>query len=290
MSSEVKKCLRCGENYEPQYWDALGMHLLRGNGNCPQCWAVIGVEKEAKDKVERQAEINTIRHLCLISSGIPHKFLSQGFSSFDKGWQDKAMAYCKKYADDFPIGERPFGYPSLFLWAEGTASNPKGNGTGKSHLSCAIAHRIIERWDGEGIDYDYPIGANDRTRGIICPRIYFVSEPDLFRQIQATYSFNREEGQQRDSEDDIIRKLTYCDLLILDDVGKERRPNPDFIQRTLFGLIDGRYKLELPMILTVNYNADGLRAHLEDASFDRFFEMIGGKSVNMDGESYRRKK
>lgn len=261
------KCKRCSEEYEPQYLKAMSVNILKGDGYCPTCVPIIFREEEVKEEEQRLADIDTRRQNCLNSSGIPRKFMNEDFKTFDKGWQDKALTFCKRYADEFPVDSRPLDYPSLYLWSH------QSWGTGKTHLSCAIAHRIFERWTGG-------------KRG--CPRIYFVSESDLFRQIQATYSFNREEAQTRDSEDDIIKKLIGCDLLILDDVGKERRSDKRFVQRTLFGLIDGRYKLRLPMILTANVNADGLKAHLEGASFDRFFEMTGGNAACMDGKSYRR--
>lgn len=274
-------CKRCKEEYEPQYLELLGVKILRGDGYCSKCGKVKLDEEEAKEKAMQEAHINAIRYDCIGKSGIPPRFLTESFSSFKKGWQDKALASSRDYANHFPVDDRPINYPSLYLWSA------KSWGTGKTHLSCAIALRIFERWIGEG--------------EWVCPRIYFVSEPDLFRQIQATYSFTREEGQMRDSEDDILRKLIYCDLLILDDIGKQKKEpkwNPftrkyeemssAFVQRTLFGIIDGRYNRKLPMVLTANVNADGLKAHLEDASFDRFFEMIQGKYCCMDGDSYRR--
>lgn len=265
--TETRTCIKCKEEYEPQYLEAMGIRMLKGDSNCPKCCKKIWAEMMAKEKADKEKEIRTERQSRIASSGIPPRFLTESFSSFDKGWQDKALAFCKKYADNFPTDKRPVDCPSLYLWSHHSW------GVGKTHLSCSIARRIFERWIGGGRS---------------CPQIFFVSEPDLFRQIQATYSFSREEGQVRDSEDDIIRKLTHCDLLILDDVGKERRKDLQFIQRTLFGLIDGRYKLKLPIVLTANVNADGLKAHLQDASFDRVFSMIGGKSVCMDGKSYRR--
>lgn len=276
--TDSRKCRRCPEEYEPEYWEVMGCRLLRGDGYCPACRKLVYEELEAKDKTAHEKDIRERRSYCINQSGIPLKFLAESFSSFDKGWQDKALDFCKNYADDFTIDKQPLAYPSLYLWSQKTW------GVGKTHLSCAVANRIFERWTGQLVINSYGIEVEWR-----CPRIYFVSEPDLFRQIQATYSYSREESRQRDSEDDIIKRLTYCDLLILDDVGKERRANQDFIQRTLFGLIDGRYKLQLPMILTANMNGDGLRVHLEGASFDRFFEMIGGESVCMDGDSYRRR-
>ena len=260
-------CLRCKEDYEPTYREVMGIKILKGAGYCPECRVIVCQEEEAKEAaIEARAIIDT-RLYYLGKSGIPPKFMDSSFKTFDKGWQDKALKFCNQYAEDFPVGRRPLNYRSLYLWSA------KSWGVGKTHLCCAIAHRIFERWSGEGL----------------CPMVYFVSESDLFRQIQATYSYNREESHLRDSEDDILRRLIGCDLLILDDVGKEKRADPRFVQRTLFSLIDGRYKLQLPMILTANVGADGLKRHLEGASFDRFFEMIEGKSACLDGESYRRK-
>ena len=93
----------------------------------------------------------------------------------------------------------------------------------------------------------------------------------------------------RESEDDIIKSIVYADLVVLDDVGKEKRADPRFIQRTIYSIIDGRYKQQLPLILTANLDPNGLKEHLESASFDRVWELIEGKSVRMDGQSYRRR-
>ena len=93
----------------------------------------------------------------------------------------------------------------------------------------------------------------------------------------------------RESEDDIIKSIVYADLVVLDDVGKEKRADPRFIQRTIYSIIDGRYKQQLPLILTANLDPNGLKEHLESASFDRVWELTGGKSIRMDGKSFRRK-
>jgi len=263
-----RNCDQCGNEYEPKYYDVLGTHLLAGRGRCPDCAQKKYDEEVAKETAALQASIIETRRRHRELSGIPFKFMNQDFSSFEKGWQDEAFDKCWKYAEAFPVEARPIGYPSLYIYSE------KSWGVGKTHLTCAIAHRILDRWKGG-------------ERG--CPRLIFVSEPDLFRQIQATYSFNQEEKRMRESEDDIIKRLTYCDLLELDDVGKERRQDPRFVQRTLFAIIDGRYKLGLPMILTANLVPSQLRAHLEEATFDRFSEMSGRDWVRMDGNSYWRK-
>lgn len=175
------------------------------------------------------------------------------------------------YADEFPLSKRPYGYPSLAL------TSKKSWGVGKTHLACSIIHRILNRWDGEEI---------------VNP-VLFITEPDLFRSIRATYNFSYDEKRWRESEEDIINRLCRVSLLVLDDVGKEETTDTRFVQRVLYAIIDGRYKNMLPMVITANLDKDGLASHLggsrgNEASFDRLVEMCHGKIIQMDGVSYRR--
>ncbi|HUV46156.1 MAG TPA: hypothetical protein VMW45_03705 [Dehalococcoidia bacterium] len=276
--AEVGKCSQCPNEYEPRYYDVLGSHILVGQGLCPDCAQKAYDDEVAKEKAAQQASIMGVRRQRRQDCGIPTKFMNQDFSTFEKGWQDKAFKLCWEYAEAFPVDRRPTGYRSLYLWASGNKDNPSGNGTGKSHLSYAIAHRILDRWTGE----------NDKA----CPRIICLREQELFRQIQATYSFTQEEKQMRESEDDIIKQIIYADLVVIDDVGKEVRANSDFVRKVLFSIINGRYDADLPLIITANLSPTQLKAHLDkpptEASYSRFLEMTKKQSVLMDGRSYRR--
>ena len=83
-------------------------------------------------------------------------------------------------------------------------------------------------------------------------------------------------------------------MLIIDDVGKEKRNDPKFVQRTLFKIIDGRYKGARPVVITANLNPTQLKRYLgaggeDEASFDRLWGMTNGEFFNIEGESYRRK-
>lgn len=272
-NKEQRICIDCSNPYEPQYWEALGAKILRGAGRCPECSKRAFEEQEAKERAARTADITRRRRDARGNMGIPPRFMNEDFSSFKKRGTDEIDDACKKcwnYAEDYPIGEMPKGYVSLYIYSV------KSWGVGKSHLSCSIAHRILDRWQGE-----------ERL-----PRIKWISEPDLFQRIQASYNYTYEEKQLLPNADDIIKELVYVDLLIIDDVGKEERQDPRFVQRILFAIINGRYDRNVPLIITANLDASSLMRHLggEDnkASFDRFMEMCKGKSVKMDGESYRK--
>jgi DNA replication protein DnaC len=241
------------------------------SGLCPTCRkkqsATIDAEENGKAKGERDDRRERWRQSC----GIPHKYLFKGFQQFDKSWQPRAFAIVKEYAENFPIAE-PEGYKSLVLYSV------KSWGTGKTHLACSVAHHILSRWNGE--------------TGI-CP-VAFVSEPVLFKTIRETYSYSPMEKGTHSSESDIVNSLIRVPLLILDDLGKEDVADLRFVQRTLFAIIDGRYNLDLPVMVTANLDDAGLRTHLggaseNEASFNRLMEMCKNIMIRMDGASYRNK-
>jgi len=125
-----------------------------------------------------------------------------------------------------------------------------------------------------------------------CP-VKFVSEYDLFYRIQASYDYNAEEKRMLPSEADIIKEMIIPSLLIIDDVGKRRVQDSRFVQRVYFAIIDGRYKSEKPMVITANLDPEKLKGYLggrigDEATFDRVWEMVGGKVIHVEGSSYRR--
>ena len=277
--TDKRNCRQCPNDYEPRYYDVLNSHILVGQGLCPDCSQKAYDEEVAREKAAQQASNMGTRRKRRQECGIPSFFMNKDFSTFEKDWQNEAYKKCVAYSESFPVDRRAVGYPSLYIWASGNKENPSGNGTGKSHLSYAIVHRILDRWTGE----------NDKS----CPRIVCLKEQDLFRQIQATYSFTQEEKMMRESEDDIIKGIIYADLVVIDDVGKEVRANSDFVRKILFTIINGRYDQNLPLIITANLAPAQLKLHLDEppteASYSRFLEMTKRQSVVMEGKSYRRK-
>lgn len=273
MSNEItenKNCLGCGAVYESKTFIICGAHINLDHGHCPACRQKKLDELLAQEEASRLAEIARKRRQWRGNCGIPIKFMNEQFDTFEQERQRLAYKKCFNYAEKFPLS-RAAGYPSLLLFS------PSLWGVGKTHLVCSIAHHILNRWDGEEI---------------ICP-ILFTTESDLFRRIQATYNIPREEKMWRESENDVYNHLARVPLLILDDIGKEERADPRFVQRVLFAIVDGRYRARAPVVLTTNLSLEDLSAHLggergNEASYDRLVEMNEGRFVQLKGESYRR--
>ena len=128
-----------------------------------------------------------------------------------------------------------------------------GVGSGKTHLAASIANVLIDR-------------------GV----------PTLF----GTYSEHLEKIREEfDStgKKQYMSKMKNTPLIVLDDIGKERKT--DWTQSVLFDIINYRYEHLLPVILTTNFDADGLANYVEAAVWSRLYETCS--AVMTKGDDYR---
>ena len=103
------------------------------------------------------------------------------------------------------------------------------NGVGKTHLACSIANKLIE--NGTPIIYGTLI--------------------NLLAELRNSY-----DTDNNISEMEIIKLYENIDLLIIDDLGKEK-PSEWGLEK-LFTIVNSRYENNLPVIITTNYNQSSL--------------------------------
>jgi len=132
-------------------------------------------------------------------------------------------------------------------------------GNGKSHLAAAIANEL------------------DKQGKIVV----FISMSELLKKIKST--FNRE---SKETEEQILRAVLKCDLLILDDIGAEKIT--DWVEETIFYIVDGRYKRRMPILATSNLEPKELADQIGKRSYDRLIEM--SQPIENKATSYRREK
>jgi DNA replication protein DnaC len=130
-----------------------------------------------------------------------------------------AVSRARAFAEGFPVVDKGL----MFLGP---------SGLGKTHLAVAILKRVIAR-----------SGA----------RALFRPMGNLLRQIRDTYN-----PVVRSSERQVIQPIMEAELLVLDDLGRERPT--DWVEETLTLIIDTRYNERRPTIITTNY------ALLDDAA------------------------
>lgn len=264
-------CSVCGKGYESNIvFVSAGHPLDLSGGKCPDCRTELAKQQELEGKITNDRILSNTRETWRKTCGIPLRFSQSRFSNFNRKVDrtilktlDKCIELTEKYDFTNPRNTKSIIMYSNLSW-----------GVGKTHLSCSIAHAILDKWQNE-------------TK--VCP-VMFISEPELFLRIRNT--FNRQNGyEQHETEESIYKKLTTVPLLILDDVGKEETADTRFVQRVLFAVVNGRYQNMLPIVITANLNPELLADHFGGeyncATMDRIIEMSGSKFWELKGESYR---
>lgn len=128
-----------------------------------------------------------------------------------------------------------------------------GYGCGKTHLA-----RVV-------------LGACVPDRVPVQHAVFFISEPDMKHNIQATYDGNG-------SEKFIVAQYRRAPLLILDDVGcaHVRQESLTWLQDIYWRIFDRRNDLGLPTLLTTNLSFAEFGQRIGGRAMSRLSQMMGG--------------
>jgi len=206
--------------------------------SCPECQR-IRFEEELARKQANDAQLIRMRMAEKLGSAlIPKRFACKTFDGYvaDTAEQRKALNTCRRYAAEFSqIAES--GRCLLLLGKPGT---------GKTHLSVAIANEIMAKSSATAVY---------RTVGAV------------LQAIRATY--DRISDQ---SESQILSSLISPSLLVLDEIGVSKEKPSDFELTTLFAIINGRYEEQRPTVIVSNLEATALPAAIGERCADRLRE------------------
>lgn len=213
----------------------------------PACQCEADILREQQLQREQLVKEKETRRLFSISE-LGERFADSTFETFQaREGSQSAYQVVKKYASEF---ERWNG-DSLGLWGE--------PGNGKTHLAYAVMNEL-----------------NNAGKVVVLQ-----SMPELLKRIKSTFNNN-----SRDNEQQIMKALTTCDLLIIDDIGAEKLT--DWVEETIFTVVDGRYRRNKPILYTSNLKPSELADKLGRRSYDRLVEMC--LTVENKATSYRRER
>jgi DNA replication protein DnaC len=183
---------------------------------CPICsdtyWKSIDV-----DGVERVVRCdcwrNDVAARLLAEARVPPRFARSELDNFEHDMNTQRHAWQKAtaFVDAFPIVDR-----GLLLYGP--------HGVGKTHLAVGILKACV------------------RTKGA---RAFFFETRELLRLVRDTYNRSVEE-----TEMEVLKPLLDADLLVLDDLGAERKS--EWVQETLGLVVNTRYNAKRPTIFTSN--------------------------------------
>ncbi len=201
-------------------------------------------EREAHLRaIQDRARVDAVERLWR-QSGLAGRWREKTFESFDASRQTATFSICRRYAETLDkAGE------SLLLTSEGF-------GIGKTHLAVAIGNYVLSHY----------------MRSVV-----FTTGQELVLRLRATYS------DRDSSEYQLLSALREADLLILDDVGKER--HSEYVESVYYQVINARYVASKPLVLTTNVRWEDLGEHIGYAALSRLAEMC--QVVEMSGDDYR---
>lgn len=147
-------------------------------------------------------------------------------------------------------------------------------GTGKTHLAVGILAARLEAWL-----LAFPAGLVDGPDGRVLGRppleLRFVVVPTLLDRLRSAISYT--------GADDPVPDLMGADLLVLDDLGREK--STEWVIERLYVLVNERYNRRLPTIVTTNYGP----AELIDRGYDALVSRLvdGADVIRIEAPDYR---
>ncbi len=209
---------------------------------CPECLkeqerASIAEEKKLREKDSAKLVQSRIEKI-IGHSAIPKRFRNKTISDYvvetdrQKAVVHLVLEYAKEFANEH-------SGRCLILYG-----NP---GTGKTHLACAIAQAIMNKYMKTAV---------------------FTTVSRLARTVREAKSFD-----SNTTESQVIAGYVEPDLLIIDEVGKQS--NTDAESRALFDVINERYEECKPTIFTSNQTFAEVKESLGVRVIDRARENGG---------------
>jgi DNA replication protein DnaC len=253
---DVRQSGRCPECGGPIYeFYVQEPFLLMALGKDEPFWMASECEgcearaEEERKKAQRSAKRQEKMNSLFMNSMLGPRYKDKTFDNYETATrkQAKILGICKRFASEFEQHHRK----GTWLFFHGNC------GTGKGHLCAAIIREVTRRGYSA------------------C----FVKMQNLFLSIRETF---RKDSEVKTSE--LLDQLVKVDLLVLDEVGVQL--GTDFEWLTIHGIIDGRYEMMRPLILTSNEPWERVKSLLGERVMDRFHEG-DNKVLPFDWESYR---
>lgn len=191
---------------------------------------------------------------------IPPKYVACDFDNYvpqNATGQAIAKNMAMAYALDYPLLDDTFHARGLLFVG--------GVGRGKTHLAVAVLKTLLKK-------------------GFSC---LFVDFHELLADIRGSY-----DTVSQTSEYEILKPVIHVEVLLMDDLGSQRMT--DWMQDTVFHIINLRYGQNRPTIITTNLGLEPVKSQSEESLQDRLGQRVVSRlyemctRLDLDGSDYRK--
>lgn len=209
-------------------------------------------EEELRRNHERQREIEKLQKNSLLGERYKNTYFSNTKTGENETF-DKAYQRCKNYCSvSSKILEEGYG---IYLFGN--------SGVGKTHLTACMVNELVSQ-----------------NRPVLFTNFFEISQ-----MIRSTFR------NKKDSESEMINKISTIDFLFIDDIGTEKVTKDgedNWLQEKIFEILNKRYNNKKPTVFTSNYTLEELinSRGLMEKTVDRILEM-SSLLLKIEGESHR---
>lgn len=245
-NDEIFFCQKHGEKKSPVI--SFGGEILSPQ-SCDEC------DDEKRTVEEKEQEMLCLqkqeqkKHFLREQSNIPKRYKTSSLLTFkvQNKKQKIALEICENFVENF---EKEEGKNLILLGKPGT---------GKTHLACAVMHKIIANF--------------------IKPAL-FVNFSQKIAEIVGSYR-----ATSPKAKNEILSELAAVDLLLIDDLGCAIQT--EHTQEVINSIISERYDLKKSTIITANLNCDQLVNYCGTRVSSRLHEAIKNAGI-FDWNDFRK--
>ncbi len=220
--------------------------------HCPDCCRKYQEEHARDEEFERLRLKAEADKKRIRAARIPPVWQDLTFENSDPKINTAQMEASREYATHFDSSSS-----GLVIYSEGV-------GNGKTHLAICIGNYILK---------------------VLGKRVLFKPARDLLMELRQTFtSFET-------AEIDRLREFLNVDLLILDDVGRDRLT--EWTENTYWSLFDHCMSYSIPVIITTNRliesnpDTDCLEDRIGTGAYSRLLKICQHTVIKVEGEDLR---
>jgi DNA replication protein DnaC len=241
--------------------------MLMGNERCPLNICDGSGIILYEDNTYAECQCRRAMHIqnYLGKAFIPLAYKNKTFGDFDPTHENQIemLERLKEYVSEWSL---------MSMAGEGVSLISTSTRVGKSHMACAVAHALIERYQ-QSIEDDVVLFINV-TNWIDRWKLFYAK---FGKDADEDFIDYEEKQKEINALGGLDTRMNHADLLILDDIGEV--PGTDYVCSKLYSVVEYRTSNNKPILITSNHPWETIARKYGDDGV-RIVDRLKEKSAN----------